>query len=105
MTKANRSFLGNVERTQRVVMAASELSGIDGRMITGPRRHRHLAEIRFAIMHALHRADMPKIQIAMHLGGRDHVTVIRGLERAEYLIACDKDYAAFTAKLEKVALA
>lgn len=93
--------IGTIARAGRVIDLAAALSGLDRRVILGPRQHREICEVRFAVMRVMQARGASTTQIGIHLGGRDHCTVINGLRRAEGLIARDKDFAAFVDKLDR----
>lgn len=97
--------IGTIARAGRIIDRAAALSGLDQRVILGPRRLREICEVRFAVMRVMQVRGASTSQIGVYLGGRDHSTVIKGLRRAEGMIARDKDFAAFVDKLDRETVA
>jgi hypothetical protein len=73
--------------------------------IRGPRRFPHFVIPRQIIMYiARKHLRMSFLEIARRLGGRDHTTVISGVERIEHLMASKPDFAVQVAALVPAAL-
>lgn len=71
---------------RRMVQIAASNYGVSVDEIKGPRRTKHLAEIRWRIAAAARAAGYNHTQIGRALN-RDHTTVIHGLKRLEEMQA------------------
>jgi hypothetical protein len=75
------------------VMRAARLTGYGYSEIIGGSRERSLSHIRWAIMIALRKRGLSTPLIGRLLGGRDHTTVMHGLQRGAELVETDPDFA------------
>jgi chromosomal replication initiation ATPase DnaA len=80
--------------SKSVILRAASLTGYAPKEITGVGRTAPLARVRFAIMLVLRRRGLSLPEIGRRLGGRDHTTVMHGVERAEAMLSSDADFAA-----------
>ncbi len=82
-----------VNPVERLVVAASKVTGQAPRDITSHRRSQRLSRTRWAVMRAARQvtdASLPEIGAA--LGRRDRSTVRHGLDQADVLSGCDADF-------------
>lgn len=89
-----------------VLDATAEIFGVNKSMLTGRGRARRLAIPRFAFYYAVRETtglSLPTIGLAM--GGRDHTSVMHGLNRASEFIREDADFAVKVERLVDFAAA
>lgn len=72
-------------RIERIMAAASRMTGVSRAEILGPSRLRNIAWTRFAVAKAARLAGRSYPQIGLDLGKRDATTVINAVARADEL--------------------
>jgi chromosomal replication initiation ATPase DnaA len=77
----------------RLILKCCELFDVHERDLMGPYKYRFVAVARFALCKALHIRGWSQRQIGDFVG-RDRTTIKHALERAEYMMEQDEDYAA-----------
>lgn len=82
---------------QRIIYAASKVSGVSVNDIKSPRRAKHVCNVRHAIMFlAKERTRLSLPTIGRMLGGKDHSTVLHGVKKVT------DHYERFAEMIEKI---
>lgn len=68
--------------------------GMDRKELLGPSRRRFLMPARFALYKILNMRGLSLTHVGKVCGDRDHKTVLKGIDRAEYMMERDAKYAA-----------
>jgi len=88
-----------------LITIAAAMTRIDRADIIGPRRNRMFSSVRFAIYHVAHNWGLHSSgQIGAAVGGRDHTTILHGLDRARYMIERDAGFASLVDRLKAACL-
>lgn len=91
-------------RVADLIVIASRLSGISVADISGKRRFKPIIRVRQAVMYVARKQGVHSFpQIGRAIGGRDHSTVIHGIEAAEIIAERDVEYRNFLLQLEAAA--
>lgn len=89
-------------RIADLVAIAAHLTGLTAADITGKDRHAKIVRVRQAVMLAArNHTDKSFPQIGAGIGGRDHSTIIYGIERAKAIAERDPEYRALVAQIEE----
>ena len=80
---------------QAIIRAVGEYYGVSPQQITGKSRAKPIAEARHVAMYIMREdGELALKQIGLHLGHRDHSTVIHGIQKITRLLATDQKLAA-----------
>jgi chromosomal replication initiator protein len=85
---------------KEIINKCAELFDVHPRDLVSDARFGFLIPARFALYKTLHMRGWSYSRIGRELGGRDHATVIHGVNRADYMMEKDPDY---TRKVELLA--
>lgn len=90
--------LETVSRTIRAIAnATAHIFGVDPADLLGSTRRGNLMEARFAAYWVARHATSNSLpQIGLHMGRRDHTTIMHGIARAEQMRAADAGYRQIT---------
>ncbi len=89
-------------RVADIITLASEIAGIERKVLVGPIRRARIVRVRQACM-LLGRENGHSFPTIGRVFGRDHSTVVHGCQVAEAYIARDPAYAAFVDRLRATA--
>jgi len=105
MTRPNArpSLVKGAARVSDIIILASEIGLVDRALILGSSRHRRVVRIRQACMKIAREQGHSYPQIGRRMG-RDHSTIVHGVEKAENLAKDDARYAAFLKRLRAAAV-
>lgn len=77
---------------KEIINKCAELFDVHPRDLVSDARFGFLMPARFALYKALHLRGWAYARIGRWLGGRDHTTIIHGVNRATYMMERDPDY-------------
>ena len=87
-----------------IIEAASRVTNVDAKSITGPSRLRHLVRIRQAAYYvARQRTGQSYPQIGLRFNGRNHSTIMHGVKLAEHLMERDGQFALMVIQIDALA--
>jgi chromosomal replication initiator protein len=78
---------------KEIINKCAELFDVHPRDLVSDARFGFLIPARFALYKALHLRGWSYARIGRGLGGRDHATIIHGVNRANYMMERDPAYA------------
>lgn len=82
------------EAITAILAATGEITGIGPGTINSPTRLARICRIRFAVYYIAHRyANLSMPEIGKILGGRDHTTVLHGIQRCREIMGTEPEYA------------
>ena len=92
----------DIFRQHRVIAAVVDLLGIPRSELLGANQTKSHVRGRWALMYVLRSLGWSSPQIGRALGNRDHTTVLYGVNRAEALLATDREFAGLVRRIEAV---
>jgi hypothetical protein len=87
-------------RVADIIRVAAQMSHISEDKITGPDRHRSIVRVRQACYVVARRSGHSYPQIGRLIGGRDHSSVLHGIDTAAAIAERDDEYSAFIDALD-----
>lgn len=83
----------------RLIEIAAEFSNFDPSYIKGTSREKWAVKVRYAVAYVARQKGFSLPRIGKALGGRDHSTIMAGLDKCVYLMERDKEFIGFVGKI------